>query len=134
MSITSIRSGLAGALSAISGLRVSAVWPKAVNCPAAIVVPESGDFYQSGSASTALVFSVLFVAAHAGNDYDRAQTALDAYLDLDGAKSVKAAIEADRTLGDTVSDVIVTGWSEYGEIVLNGASFIGCRFNVLVQT
>ena len=46
-----------------------------------------------------------------------AQTRLDDYLSAEGSSSVKAAIEADRTLGGVVSDLHVTGASGEQELV-----------------
>lgn len=132
MNLSSIRAALATALTP-TGLRASAVWPKNLNYPAAIVVPESAEFYQSGSTSPALTFSIVVVVGPASDSYDRLQTKLDGYLDLSGTASIKATIETDRTLSGTVQDAIVTGWSEYGEIEANGIMSIGCRFTVLIQ-
>lgn len=132
MSLSSIRAAIATALIP-TGVRASAVWPRQINYPAAIVVPESGMFYANGSASPSLEFTLILLVGPASDSYDRLQTLLDGYLDLTGPRSIKAAIEEDRSLGGTVQDVIVTGWDEYGEIDANGVTCIGCRFSISVQ-
>lgn len=61
-----------------------------------------------------------------------AQELLDRMLESSGAASIKAAIEADKTLGGTVQDCVVTGASGYGQYVTAQGDVLGCEFLVLV--
>jgi DNA-binding NtrC family response regulator len=59
-----------------------------------------------------------------------AQDAVDQYLNSTGALSIKAAVEADVTLGGAAYTSRVTGWSDYGTIVIGGTEYMGARLSV----
>lgn len=90
--------GLEARLKAIAGLRVYPELPGSIQAPAAVVSLGAIDYDATmDRESDDIVFHVrLFTSSTS----ERAgQRALFAYLDGSGAKSVKAAIEADPTLG-----------------------------------
>lgn len=112
-SVTALRNGIATRLEAISGLRVHARAVEAIALPAA-TVRRSAIAYDSTFArgSDDMTFVVtLYVSAA---DFDRAQRELDDYLAGSGAKSVKAVIEADQTLGGVANFARVVSAGEDG--------------------
>ncbi len=60
------------------------------------------------------------------------QELLDRMIESTGSASIRAAIEADKTLGGTVQDLIVRGVSGYGQYVTGQGDVLGCEFLVTV--
>lgn len=131
--MTRIREGLADRVATLPSFigRSYATFPDKLIVPAAIVNIPKWDYHQPHSRIDA---EVLLLAAETGKGQQRAQAKLDAWLDEDDVESVKAAIEADPTLGGVVSDVIVRGFSEYGEVEVNSIPHLGAVLNVEVVT
>ena len=61
-----------------------------------------------------------------------AQEKLDAYSSWDGAQSVRAAIEADRTLGGVCDDLIVVSAGNFTNIDANDTLYLAMDFKVTV--
>jgi hypothetical protein len=61
-----------------------------------------------------------------------AQDQLDQYMNWDGAKSLRAAIEADRTLGGVCDDLIVTNAENLTNIDANDTLYLAVDFKVTV--
>lgn len=100
--------GLATRLETISGLRVFAHPPDNLTPPAAVVAFPDGIEYDTTMARGADRLSVP-VHVLVGRVSDRsAANELGLYLSAPGAKSVKAAIEADKTLGGAAQTTCVT--------------------------
>lgn len=134
-SVSAIRDGLSTALGAISGLRAYDTVPGQVSPPAAIVEPASPLIVfdsTMGRGSDELAFNVTVLVQY-GTDRT-SQDALDAYLAGSGASSVKAAIEADDTLGGIVSYARVASATDYGPMTFAGVDYLGVRFSVEVLT
>lgn len=74
----------------------------------------------------------LTVQAYVGSQTDKgAQLKLDTLLAPSGASSVKARVEADRTLGGVVDDCRVVGCSGYRVYVHpNGTAVLGAEWTV----
>lgn len=130
-SLTQIREAVADALAAIPDLNTYPVVPDAAATPAAYVEPSTEPFWEydqdfDGSEDFHLLVTVLTsrVDANAG------QEAVDAYVSRTGPESVKAAVEADPTLGGLVSDCHVTAARDYGILTLQGIDYYGCRFSL----
>ncbi len=66
-----------------------------------------------------------------GDVESSAQNALD-LLVSPGTAGLKAALEADRTLGGTVQSLRVTDASEYKVYAVSGTPLIGVEFNVSI--
>jgi len=100
-SVNDVATGLQEALSAIDGFTAYAFIPSQPMPPAIWVYPEDMTYHPS-STDTWIVQAVVAL------NIDRpAQELLRGLLDTAGATSVRAAIEAEPTLGGTVDDVIV---------------------------
>ena len=129
--LSDLRTGLANRLATITGLRSSATIPDNPQPPIAVVVP-SRILYDTamGRGSDEYEFTVTVIV---GRVHDRtSQTNLDAYCASSGSASVKAAIEADRTLGGKAIDCRVTQMSNQGFLSIGDITYHTAEFNVTV--
>lgn len=132
MNISSIRAGLKTRLATISGLRCYETIPDQFAAPAAIVgMPTQIVFDFTFNRSTdRITYPVRLLVAKAT---DRsAQERLEQYLDGSGALSVKAAIEADPTLGGAANLTRVLNASGLGVYDMGGVPYLGCEFQIEV--
>jgi hypothetical protein len=134
-----IRTGLATNLIPL-GIRVS---PYALNNPAsavpcAYVMAGPINYHQSmGGGMEDLEYRVVVALAYdTSAEVDvAAQETLADYRADDGASSVRALIESDRTLGGACDDLIVTEASEPTIYLAGtGAAILGCEFTVKIVT
>lgn len=131
MSVGTIRTGLATRLGTISGLRSSSFVPDNPTPPIAVVVPERVDFDTAmGRGLDTLTFNVVVIAQRASER--GAQNLLDGYCSSTGSASIKAAIEADKTLGGSASDCRVTSMTTYGPLVIGEVTYLAATFQVSV--
>lgn len=80
-----------------------------------------------------IAFEVILLAAPiARAGLDRAQDALDAYLDDTTTSSVKVAVENDGTLGGIVTAAEVAGWRDYGSLEVGDVEYLGVKFDLQV--
>lgn len=129
MNIYDVRVALAAALTTAVKRSYAFVAPK-IEPPAALVSAGAGSYDDDFAGSMTVDFSVLVLVSRA--DDRSAQKSLDAYITPTGTSSIKAAIEADRTLGGEVSSAAVTGWGEPQEVELAGVSYLAVEFMVEV--
>jgi hypothetical protein len=127
MTPTGVRTGLGTALDTITGLRTFDYVPDSLSPPAAVVEPLEVDYTQ---AMRGLQMFRAFILVIVGRMADRSsQDRLDAYVAPSGGSSVKAALEADRTLGGACSTLDVTT-ARPREVVVSGVNMIAYRFEV----
>ena len=129
--LTDLRTGLANRLATINGLRSSAYIPDNPQPPVAVVMPGRITYDQAfGRGSDEYQFTIMLIV---GRVADRAsQTTLDAYCESSGARSVKAAIEADRSLGGKALDCRVTEMTNQGSLAIGDVTFHTAEFSVTV--
>jgi hypothetical protein len=133
--VGAIRVALAAKLATIADLQVSAYMLSNPTPPCAMIYSGETSFdkaFHRGSDDLNLVVRVIVpFAADIGS-----QVNLDEYRAGSGARSFKAALEVDRTLGGAVQDLRVTGVSP--DTVYGGATGqiigIGCEFQIEVKT
>lgn len=122
MSIAAIRAGLADALDTIPDLRVSSYYPDDITPPMAIVdTPRITFDLAMSRGSDDITFDVLVVVRRVSER--QAQIDLDTFVPL-----VKAAIEADKSLGgacDSLQCQQMSGYSplQSGDTIHLAASF-----------
>lgn len=108
-------------LDTINGLKVYKRWPDTVDAPAA-AIRYAGTNYDStmdrGSDDQTYVVQILTSKAS-----DRGQDELYAYCEGEGARSIKAAIETDPTLGGLVMHAFATETGEPGTAEPAGVEF-----------
>ena len=130
MNLVAVRQGLAAAVDAISGLRVFDYVPDSAPTPAAIVEPLEVTY---GAAMQDGLHNLRgYVTVFDGRMSDRSsQDRVDAYVASSGAQSVKAAIEADTSLGGACQTLQVTG-AQPRSVTMQGIEYNAYRFEVLI--
>ncbi|HEY7821633.1 MAG TPA: hypothetical protein VIG24_02305 [Acidimicrobiia bacterium] len=127
--LADLRNGLATRMSTIQGLRTSSTVPDAPRPPIAVVMPDRVvyDLNARRGADTFLFTIILLV----GRADDRAaQNNLDNYIV--GDNSIKAAIEADRTLGGKANTCRVTEMNSYASMIIGETVYLAANFAVEV--
>ena len=127
--MSELRVALADAMSAVPNLRTSATVPDAPRPPIAVVMPDRivYDLNARRGADT-YFFTVMLLVGRA--DDRAAQNNLDAYLV--GPNSIKAAIEADRTLGGKADTCRVTEMNNYASMPVGETVYLAAQFVVEV--
>lgn len=131
--VSAVRTGLATRVATISGLTAHATVPTTPQVPSVLVQATGGDFdLTMADGGETWRFDLILLAIQAATKWDVAQDAIDAYLARTGASSIKAAIEADVTLGGVAHSTRVIGWADYGTISMGGVEYFGARLRVEV--
>jgi hypothetical protein len=126
-----LRKGLKDRLATIPSLKPYATMPANPQVPSAAVIPRSKTPLSLDDDNTYRFAIWVYVNS---TDLNRAQTAIDEYLSDDGANSIEAAIEGDQSLGGVAYSAVVTGWSEYAQLVdIGDAKLLGARLDVEVM-
>ncbi len=129
--LTDLRTGLANRLTTITGLRSSAYIPDNPQPPVAVVMPGRITYDTAfGRGSDEYQFTIMLIV---GRVADRAsQTTLDGYCESSGSRSVKAAIEGDRSLGGKALDCRVTEMTNQGSLSIGDVTYHTAEFSVTV--
>lgn len=132
MSIAEIRAGLAANIATISGLRVAAEIPDNPSPPIAVIALNNISYDLAMARGTTLYnFTVtLIVGRVAERD---AQRKLDAYAG-DGERSIKSAVQSDRTLGGSAFDCVLSEMSTLGALNLGEQTYLAADFAVRVYS
>lgn len=134
-SLRAVRAGLAARLATLD-IRAYDTWPSSINPPVAIVRPLEGTFHETFDEQVTyqLEITILLQLGH----LQAGQEQLDAYIATSGTSSIKAAIEAEPTLGGSADSVMVKGWRDYGGLRVgeapdgSGPEYLGVKFYVEV--
>jgi hypothetical protein len=122
--------GVEARLATIAGLRTSAIVPEAISPPHALVglppIPTYRSTMSRGTYELDLTVTVLVSAGISRIG----QMMLADYASVSGALSIPLAIEADRTLGGTVDDCVVTSFRPLGLDEVGVISYYGGVFNL----
>ena len=126
MSIAAIRQGLADRLATIDDLRVSPYFPDEITPPCAIVDTNRLSVDRAmARGSDDFTFDVLVVVRRMSER--QAQSDLDTLVPL-----VKAAIEADKSLGGAAQSLQVQEMSGYAPLALGETTYLAASFAVRV--
>ena len=131
MALSDIRAAMGTALSAVPNLRVRELIPALVTPPMAVVSPSSIEYdlnAQNGVNRYLFTVTVFVVKA----DDRAAQLRVDPFVAPTGTGSVKAALEADRTLGGVVNTLRVTDVNNYSSADANDVLYLAVDFQVEV--
>jgi len=130
MSITAIRTELASNIGSISGIRTYADIPESPAMPAAVVILSRVSYdeaFKRGLTEYNFIITVIF-----GRIATRlAQNNLDALIST-GDRSLKAAVEADRTLDGNAYDTRVTEMSNVQSVTIGDITYLSADFAVTV--
>lgn len=130
--VSQVREALADRLSTIEGLRVLQTPTDAIYPPSVVIGDVSIQFDESfGRGLDVLTFTLRVYAAKT-DDGRRAVNAVDAFITGFGEQSIKAAVEADRRLGDVVADARVTSVQNYGAYEVAGQLYVGADLTVTI--
>jgi len=126
-----LRTALAAQLATIRSLRTAATVPDNPAPPVAVIVPVNVEYDTSfGRGTDTYTFSVLLIV---GRMSERAaQTTLDAYINPTGATSIKAAINADPTLGGACQSARVTNMVNYGSLIVGDTEYLSADFQITI--
>jgi hypothetical protein len=130
VAIAEIRAGLAANIATISGLRVAAEIPDNPSPPIAVIALNNISYDLAMARGTTLYnFTVtLIVGRVAERD---AQRKLDAYAG-DGERSIKTAVQSDRTLGGSAFDCRLSEMSTLGALNLGEQTYLAADFAIQV--
>tara|TARA_R110000823_G_scaffold256557_4_gene378439 strand:- start:1062 stop:1469 length:408 start_codon:yes stop_codon:yes gene_type:complete len=130
--VSQIAAGLTARLATISGLRTFTSQPEQIQPPVGYPVLNSIEFHRAFRGGDVVSNWSLVVIVGRWTD-SRAHLALDGYLSYSGASSIRAAVEADPTLGGVVSTLILaTGASILPETQAD-AEFLMVRMDCTVH-
>tara|TARA_R110000803_G_scaffold92781_4_gene160302 strand:- start:5304 stop:5705 length:402 start_codon:yes stop_codon:yes gene_type:complete len=130
MSITAIRTELASNIGSISGIRTYADIPDNPAMPAAVVTLANvvyGRSFQRGLTEYNFVITVIFGRIATAS----AQRNLDALISTD-ARSLKTAVEADKTLDGNAFDTRVTEMTNVQSATIGDITYLTADFAVTV--
>jgi hypothetical protein len=128
-SMAELRDAIATAMGSIQGLRTSAFVPDAPRPPIAVVMPDRIEYDVNARRGADRFFFTVTVLASRADDR-AAQQNLDQYLV--GPKSIKDAIEKDRTLGGKADTCRVTSMQNYSSVPVGETIYLSAQFIVEV--
>jgi hypothetical protein len=130
--VSQVATGLQARLATISGLRTFNYQPEQENPPFGYPQLNSIDYHRAYVGGDVVMNWTVFVIV--GRYLDRtAHAQLDDYLSYSGSKSVRAAIEADPTLGGVCSTLIVRSGADITSLDAGGAQFLVIQMQVEVH-
>lgn len=125
-----MRAGIATNIATISGIRTYAEIPDSPALPAAVVGLTTVDYNRSFQRGlTEYTFTVTVILGRLAET--RAQQNMDAYIS-NGAKSIKSAIESDKTLGGYAFDTRVTEMTDITSTTIGDITYLAADFAVTV--
>lgn len=129
--LSTIRAAMGTALSEVENLRVRELIPALVVPPMAVVQPQQIEYdLNANRGVNRYTFTVTVFVVKA--DDRSAQLRVDPFVSTSGPQSVKAALEADRTLGGEVDTLRVTNVSNYSSQDANDVLYLAVDFEVEV--
>ena len=131
-SISEVKTAIATALGAISGLRTYDRQPDAVNPPMAFPSLRSIEYH--GAMQGGLVTQNYDITIIVGRAAERsAERLLDSFLAY-GSGSVRWAMEQDRTLGGTVDTSVLESATNIQTIDANDTTYLAVDFRFVAMT
>jgi len=130
--ISEVATGLATALATVSGLRTYNYQPEQLNPPVAYPELTTVTYHRAfGGGDVVTNWNIGIVV---GRYTDRtAHSLLDSYLSFSGASSIRAAIEADKTLGGRVQTLILSQGARITALSVADAEFLQIEFTCEVH-
>lgn len=127
-----IADGLAERVATIKGVRVYDHVPDVFATPCAYVMPDAVEFWNGFAGGNAEhTYTVTLIV---GRTAERAaQKALYEFMSYDGVRSVRAAIEADRSLGGRVQTLLVERADNIRMISQGDQSYLACDFRCRIH-
>lgn len=131
--LTAIRVALAAQLDTIPGLRAYANRTDQVDPPAVLVLPIQGSFIRYGVAMDGSAeFSLRAVLVTSKTDSTSGQAAMDPFLDVSGASSIYANLQANSTLGGVVQYAALMEATGYGPLAIGTIDYQACHLIISI--
>lgn len=124
--------GLKARLATISGLRTFSFQPPQLNPPVAFPVITQVNYHRAMGGGLVVYDCVVYVIVGRYTD-DRAMNDIDDYLAFSGAKSIRAALEGDETLGGVAQSLTVNSSTDISSIQQSDAEFLQIATQVTVN-
>lgn len=130
--VTQVCEGLRTRLATISGVRAYSYQPEQLNPPMAFPELLQVNYHRAfQGGDVEMAFNVHVVV---GRWTDRTAFALlDDFLSYDGAKSIRACLEGDKTLGGVCQTLVVTSGADITSTSEGGAEFLEVQMTVTVH-
>jgi hypothetical protein len=130
--VSQVATGLQTRLATISGVRTFNYQPEQENPPFAYPQINSINYHRAYQGGDVVMDWTVYLIV--GRYLDRtAHAALDDYLSYSGSKSIRAAIEADTTLGGVCSTLIVRSGADITSLDAGGAQFLVIQLQIEVH-
>jgi hypothetical protein len=131
-STNQVMTGIKDRLATISGLRAYASQPPQVNPPLAFPIINSISYHKAMAGGLVLYdLSVILIVGR--YDDNRSHDLLDDFISYSGEKSLRAAIEADQTLGGVAQTTIVAQTYNIMSLNVADADFLQVSTSVQVS-
>lgn len=127
-----IVTGLKNRLATISGLRAFSYQPSQINPPIGYPVINTINYHRAMRGGLVEYDCSIYVVVGRYTD-DRAFNDLDDYMAFSGAKSIRAAIEADETLGGVAQSLTVVSGASIINLVQGDADFLQVAMQVTIN-
>jgi hypothetical protein len=131
--VSQVAEGLKNRLATISGLRAYAYQPDQLNTPP-FAYPELSqvDYHRAfGGGDVVMMWEIHVIV---GRYVDRtAHKMLDDFLSYDGAKSIRACLEGDKTLGGVAQTLVLTSGADITSISEGGSEFLEIQMSLTVH-
>ena len=130
MSLADIRAGLAANIGTVNGLRVYTEIPDNPSMPCAVIQLNRATYdgaFQRGL--TEYEFDVRLIVSRVTDR--RSQQALDEFIDA-GERSIKTAIESDKSLDGSAFDVRVSAMDVIDTVTIGETAYFTATFSVTV--
>lgn len=130
--VSQVSTALATTLKTINGLRAYNYQPEQLTPP--VAYPELSTIIYHQAFAGGLVELQYEIVVIVGRYTDRtAHDLLDSYLSYSGAQSVRAALEADRTLGAVVKTLILSNGANISALSVADAEYLTISFTCMVK-
>jgi len=130
--VSQVATGLATRLATISGLRTSTYQPEQLNPPVGFPVLNRIEYHKAFQGGNVVMDWSVYVIVGRYTDRNAFAT-LDGYLSYSGAKSIRAAIEGDKTLGGVCQTLVLQSGANITSLSSADAEFLQIQFQVTVH-
>lgn len=130
--VSQVLNGLKDALSTIPGLRTFTFQPAQLNPPVAYPVVTQVNYHRAMRGGLVVYDCFVYVIVGRYTD-DRANADLDGFLAFSGAKSIRAALESDETLGGVAQSLTVNSSTDISAVQQSDAEFLQIATQVTVN-
>jgi hypothetical protein len=131
-SVLAVAEAIKTQLSTISGLRTFSYQPEQLNPPLAYPELNQVNYHRAMGLGDVVMDWTIHVIV--GRYTDRtAYATLDAYLNASGSTSVRAALEADPTLGSVVQAVLLSSAADVTSLSEADAQFLEIQYQLTVH-